>query len=111
QPVGEAVQLCPSTRSCVPQPGTSVGLDGLADRLMYRLAYRNFGDHESLTVNHAVNAASSGTQAGVRWYEVRSPNASPFLYQQGTFAPDADHRWLASMAMDHVGNVALGYSV
>src|SRR5437867_878702 len=36
-------QLCAGTRSCSPQPGTSVKLDGLGDRLMHRLAYRNFG--------------------------------------------------------------------
>ena len=30
----------------VPQPGTGQKLDSLGDRLMYRLAYRNFPDHE-----------------------------------------------------------------
>ncbi len=104
-------QLCPLTRSCVPQPGTSVGLDGLGDRLMHRLAYRNFSDHESLVVAHNVNAASSGTQAGVRWYEIRNPSTTPTLYQQGTFAPDTTHRWMGSVAMDQSGNIALGYSV
>ena len=29
--------------NCIPQPGTNQKLDSLADRLMYRLAYRNFG--------------------------------------------------------------------
>ncbi len=104
-------QLCPSTRSCIPQPGTSVGLDGIGDRLMHRLAYRNFGDHESLVVTHSVNAASSGTLAGVRWYEIRNPSTTPSLYQQGTFAPDTTHRWMGSIAMDRSGNMALGYSV
>lgn len=107
-------QLCPTTRSCIPQPGTSVGLDGLGDRLMYRLQYRNMGDHESLVVNHSVNVASSGTHAGVRWYEIRYTGGDPAtatLYQQGTFSPDADNRWLGSAAMDSAGNIALGYSV
>ena len=36
--------LCPTTRSCVPQSGTTSRLDGIGDRLMFRLAYRNFGD-------------------------------------------------------------------
>src|SRR5205814_2259641 len=39
---------------CIPQAETTQLLDSLADRLMYRLAYRNFGDHESLVVNHSV---------------------------------------------------------
>ena len=33
--------------TCVPQPATTQLLDSLADRLMYRLAYRNLGDHEA----------------------------------------------------------------
>jgi hypothetical protein len=107
-PVAAYNQLCPGTRSCVPQPNTTVGLDGLGDRLMYRLAYRNFGDHESLVVNHAVNLGTG--QAAVRWYEVRNPG-TPTLYQQGTYAPDATNRWMGSVAMDRDGNMALGYSV
>ncbi len=94
--------------ACIPQLGTSQLLDSLGDRLMYRLAYRNFGDHESLVVNHSVTAGSS---VGARWYELRSPNATPIVFQQGTFAPDANFRWMGSIAMDHVGNIAVGYSV
>ncbi|HEY6970225.1 MAG TPA: hypothetical protein VJA94_13545 [Candidatus Angelobacter sp.] len=93
--------------TCIPQSGTNQQLDSLGDRLMYRLAYRNFGDHEALVVNHSI---VSGTSVGVRWYEVRSPTA-PTLFQQGTFAPDANFRWMGSMAMDHAGNIAVGYSV
>src|SRR6185295_13397067 len=40
--------LCGPTRSCVPQLGTTNRLDGIGDRLMFRLAYRNFGDHEAV---------------------------------------------------------------
>src|SRR5262249_43244742 len=42
--------------TCIPQSGTTQKLDSLADRLMYRLAYRNFGDHESMVVSHSVTA-------------------------------------------------------
>jgi hypothetical protein len=103
--------LCSSSRSCVPQPGTSVKLDGLGDRLMHRLAYRNFGTYQTMVVSQSVNAASSGTQAGIRWYEIRDPNGTPTVYQQGTFAPDANHRWMSSVAMDHDGNIGVVYSV
>ncbi len=92
---------------CIPQPGGQT-LDSLADRLMYRFAYRNFGDHESLVVNHSV--AAGGT-AGVRWYEIRSPNTSPTIFQQGTYAPDSNWRWMGSIAMDQAGDIAVGYSV
>ena len=93
---------------CVPQPGTDNKLDSLADRLMYRLAYRNFGSHESLVVNHSVAVSGSG---GVRWYEIQSPGGTPVVAQQGTYAPDSNYRWMGSIAMDKVGDMALGYSV
>ena len=40
-------------------------LDSLADRLMYRLSYRNFGDHESLVINHSVTSGSALAFAGM----------------------------------------------
>jgi hypothetical protein len=99
----------PDIGDCIPQPGTTQKLDALGDRLMYRLAYRNFGDHESIVATHTVLTGAGNT--GVRWYEVRGPNSTPTIYQQGTFAPDSDNRWMASIAMDHKGNVGVGYSV
>jgi hypothetical protein len=94
--------------TCVPQPSVSQQLDSLADRLMYRLAYRNFGSHESLVVNHSVVAGSGG---GVRWYEIQNPAGTPVVAQQSTFAPDSNYRWMGSVAMDQAGDLALGYSV
>ncbi len=94
--------------TCIPQAGTSQMLDSLADRLMFRLAYRNFGSHESLVANHSVSAGSGG---GVRWYEIRSPGTTPTIFQQGTYAPDSNFRWMGSMAMDQNGDMALGFSL
>src|SRR5881392_1185205 len=74
---------------------------------MFRLAYRNFGDHESLVVNHAVTA---GSVVGVRWYELHLSGGNPTVFQQSTYAPDSTYRWMGSIAMDKVGNMALGYS-
>jgi len=102
--------LCPSTRDCIPQPGTSVGLDEIGDRLMYRLNYRNKGSYESAVVNMTVDAGSG--RAGVRWFELRRFGGSWSVHQEGTFAPaDTEHRWMGSAAMDHMGNLAVGYSV
>ena len=106
-PVAAFTALC-NGGTCVPQSGTTQQLDSLADRLMYRLAYRNLGTKEALVVNHSVVAGSSG---GVRWYEIDSPNGTPVLAQQSTFAPDSKFRWMGSIAMDHSGNMAMGYSV
>jgi hypothetical protein len=94
--------------TCVPQPSTTQQLDSLADRLMYRLAYRNFGSHESLVVNHSVVAGSGG---GIRWYEIQNPSGTPVVAQQSTFAPDSNYRWMGSVAMDQAGDLAVGYSV
>src|SRR5687767_5455188 len=86
--------MCDYSRTCIPQRDTAVRVDAMADRLMYRLQYRNFTTHESLVVNHTVDA--DGTDhAGVRWYEIRNPRTSPVLHQQSTYAPDQDHRWMA----------------
>ncbi len=111
--------MCGYARNCIPQPpavppasGSMQKVDALSDRLMHRLAYRNFGTHASMVVTHTVDAG--GDHAAVRWYELRSP-FSPLpgsfaLYDQGTHAPDATHRWMASAAIDAAGNVAVGYS-
>jgi len=98
---------CSGGGTCIPQLGTTQKLDSLADRLMYRLAYRNFGDHESLVVNHSID---NGGPSAIRWYEIRTPS-SPTIFQQGTFAPDTNYRWMGSAAMDGAGNIAIGYSV
>src|SRR5437870_7992363 len=106
-PVAAFSPLC-GGGTCVPQPGTTNRLDSLADRLMYRLAYRNFGTHESLVTNHSVAVTGGG---GVRWYEIQNPSGTPSLAQQGTFAPDSSYRWMGSIATDQAGDMAVGYSV
>jgi len=97
---------------CIPQPppGTSSGLDSLADRLMHRLSYRNFGTHQSLVAVHSVNPPTNSYSA-IRWYEIRNPGGTPTVYQQGTFSPDQKSRWMPSIAMDQNGDIAVGYSV
>ncbi|MCB0749123.1 MAG: hypothetical protein KDC90_16805, partial [Ignavibacteriae bacterium] len=97
-------------RSVIPQPGTTQGLDDLADRLMYRLQYRNFGSYEAMVTNHTVDADGSD-HAGIRWYELRNTGSGWSIYQQGTYAPDSDHRWLGSVAMNGNGDIGLEYTV
>lgn len=111
-PVASFAAAC-SGGTCVPQYGTRQQLDSLGDRLMFRLAYRNFGDHESLVVDHSVTVGTNrkNPYTGVRWYEIRSPGTTPVVYQQSTWSPDTSYRWMGSVAMDKQGNLALGYSV
>jgi hypothetical protein len=102
--------LCDGQLSnCVSQPGSETRLDSQGDKLIQRLAYRNFGDHETILAEHSVATAAHG--GGVRWYEFRlDKQRDPVLYQQSTYAPDGLYRWLASMAMDRKGNIGIGYS-
>ncbi len=108
--------------NCVPEkivPGVEAAtLDTLGDRTMFRVTYRNFGDHESMLVHHTVVTAADAqtglTRTGLRWYELRNVSTTPSVYQQSTFAPlDPTNplwRWMGSAAMDHVGDIAIGYS-
>ncbi len=109
-PAAGFTALCPSTRACVPQSGVTSAnyLDGIGDRLMFRLAYRNFGDHESVVGTYSV---SSGGVAGLRWFELRNVTSGPVsVYQQSTYQPDTTWRWLGSATMDGQGNLAIGFS-
>jgi hypothetical protein len=107
-PVASYSEICArgTNESCIPEPAPGEGVDALSDRVMFRLAYRNFGDHESLVVNHTVKGGPLGA---VRWYELRNPSA-PFVYQQATIVDPNTNYWLGSIAMDKIGNMALGFS-
>jgi hypothetical protein len=107
-PVASFDPAC-SSGPCIKQKGTARALDTLSDRLMFRLAYRNFGDHDALVVNHAVSVAG-GANSGLRWYEIRNPFTTPTVAQQSTYAPGTAARWMGSVAMDKMGNLLAGYS-
>ncbi|HEX6937808.1 MAG TPA: hypothetical protein VF158_00240 [Longimicrobiales bacterium] len=94
---------------CVPQPGTDQRLDSQGDKLMARVVYRNLGGRESIVAVHSVATSAGG--GGVRWYEFTvGRDRSVRLRQQGTYAPDAAYRWMASPAIDGRGNIGIGYS-
>jgi uncharacterized repeat protein (TIGR01451 family) len=107
-PAGYTV-LCPNTRSCVPQVGSADGLDGLGDRAMFRLAYRNLGSgNEAVVGNQTV---SSGGVAGIRWFEINhATSGTPVFTQQSTYQPDTTWRWMGSAAMDRNRDLAVGFS-
>lgn len=98
-----------SNYTCIPQGGSNQVLFSLGDRLMFRLAYRNFGSYESIVATHAI-IPSSAAKSGIRWYEIRSPGTNPVIYQSGTFSPDGTARFMPSIAMDQLGDIAVGYS-
>jgi len=106
--VAAYTDACATTGACIPQPSGGELLDSLGDRLMYRLAYRNFGDHESMVVNHSVKGSGTTTSA-VRWYEIRSPATTPIVFQSGTVGGTLAF-WMGSIGMDKNGDIALGFS-
>ncbi len=105
----------PVNTICVPESTTkSTGnyIDSVGDRMMPRLDYRNFGTYESFLVSQTVQTGTgSNTQTGIRWYEFRG-SGTPALYQSGTINyGTAAYRFMPSMAQDHSGNAAVGYSM
>ena len=100
---------------CMAMPGVAQGatasLDPLREVIMNRLAYRNFGSHESLLGN-LVTDVDGANRGGVRWFELRRSGGAWSLFQEGTWNPDGtNNRWMAGSAMDRDGNIALGYNV
>ena len=111
-PVAAFTAACSGGGSCIPQPSTKNKLDSLADRLMYRLAYRHLNGVEYLVVNQSVTVSGNHhiSQTAVRWYQITSPNGTPNVAQQGSYAPDGNSRWMGSLAMDKFGDIGIGYS-
>jgi hypothetical protein len=102
--------LCDGQLSnCVSQPGTDRKLDAQGDKIMARVIYRNVAGRESIVAVHSVNSTAGG--GGVRWYEFGlDAKRDLHVRQQGTYAPDALFRWMASPAIDRAGNIGIGYS-
>src|SRR6266850_301505 len=87
---------------------TTQQLDSLGDRLMFRMPYRNFGTRESLVITHSVKTSTAAS--AIRWYEIRTPNTTPSVFQKGTFGAGSTSLWMGSIAMDKVGDIAVGFS-
>jgi len=93
----------------IPQKDSPQELETLTDRLMYRQQFRRFSDCSSMVLNHSVDAGAG--VSGIRWYELRNSGNGWSVYQQSTYAPDSNSRWMGSIAQDSAGSIALGYSV
>jgi hypothetical protein len=99
-------------RACLPQAGTTTKIDTGSWWPMQRFVYRNFGDHESLLGSWTVDVLADGDHAAPRWFEMRrSGNGQWAMYQQGTYAPDAAHRWMSSIAMNSQGDIGMVYNI
>lgn len=104
--------LCPPIGifSCIPMPGGAPA-DPLLEVIMYRLIYRNFGTHETILGVLQTDVGDFADHSGERWFELRRSGAAAWsLFQEGTYSPDALHRFMGAIAMDADGNILLGYS-
>lgn len=103
-------ELCGYTSfSCIPQPGGN-DLDPLRELLMNRIMYRNFGSYEALVCAHVTDVDGSD-HAGIRWYELRKSGGSWSIYQEGTYSPDSENRWMPTIGLAASGNIGLAYNV
>lgn len=91
--------------ACIAQPPGGAPLSSHARQLAPRAQY----DGRALVFNHTV--VQPGGQTGIRWYELRAPFGAVQIYQQGTYAPDAEQRWMGSIGIDKAGDIALAYAV
>lgn len=95
----------------VTQPNTSGTLDSLPDRLMQKVQYRKVGNAESLWVVHNVQSSTTSPMMP-QWAQINvtGGNISTTPVQQQIYGSGSLHRWGASLAVDQLGNMALGYS-
>jgi IPT/TIG domain-containing protein len=88
-------------------------LDSLSYRLMMQNQYTNIDGTESLWLTHTVGSGGSQNLAQVRWYQlaVTGGSVASAPKQQATWAPDSKNRFMPSLAVDKVGDMAVGYAV
>ncbi|MBK9557210.1 MAG: T9SS type A sorting domain-containing protein [Bacteroidetes bacterium] len=100
-----------NSNTCLEQPGTTVRLWPLSNFITDKSKYMNFGDYQSIVGVHVCRVNEAGT-AGQRWYELRKyPGGEWYVYQQGTYSPTADHRFIGSISINEDGTIALGYNI
>lgn len=97
---------------CISVPGTDGGRDALDDVPMFRAAYRNFGDQQTIVGSFAHGVGTPGEPvAATRWWELRNTGGAWALNQEGDLFGGTLNRWAASAAQDRNGGLAAGYSV
>jgi hypothetical protein len=94
----------------ISQPGTTSKLDGIGGILQYRAQFTKWSGYNSVVLNWPVRISS--TQRSIMWAELRQNQSTGAwsVYQQSIFTPDTYSRWMGSIAMDDLGNIALCYA-
>jgi hypothetical protein len=98
----------------VPQPGIVQKLDTVGDRLFTPVVYQNLNGTESLWANSTDFLNYPNGPIAVRWYQFNvtggSFPATPVQQQSWDNGGDGLWRWMAAVAVDENGNMAIGYS-
>ena len=97
-----------------PTPGNT--LDTVQIRAMAQAQYSNIGGAESLWVAHTVRRQNTSGSAAPRWYQINvtGGTVAPNTVQGTTWDPDGTntfYRFVPSLAVDRLGDLAMGYSV
>lgn len=102
--------------STVAEPAPGNAVDTLAERAMMQNQYRKIGAAESLWVNHTTGTQSPGasTPTGIQWAQINVTGAvvttTPVQQQIYNNAADGINRFMGALAVDHDGNMALGFT-
>jgi len=94
----------------IKQPATTRELDAIPQVIMNAPQYRNFGTYQTIVCCHTVDVDNTD-HAGIRWYELRKTTGTWSVRQTGTYAPDANSRWMGSIRLNGFNEIGLGYSV
>ncbi len=94
------------------QPGTAQRIDALVHVLNFQTHRYDFGTHQSIVYNFAVEPVNNSKISALRWGELRKVGAGNWeLFQEGTFVDQADGEsvFMGGIGMDQLGNIAMGY--
>ncbi len=86
-------------------------IDAVGGAIMYRSQWRKWTGYNTLLACWAVKMKEG--VYNTKWVELRQDQTTNTwsLYQEGVYAPDDLSRWIASMAMDDNGSIAMAYAV
>ena len=105
--VNVAAYTAPAAYATTP----GLAIETLDDVPMMQFQYANILGAESLWLTHTVAA---GSQTGLRWYQLNATGGTiaSTPVQQSTWAPgDGLFRFLPSLAVNKLGDMAIGYAV
>ncbi|HQX56853.1 MAG TPA: carboxypeptidase-like regulatory domain-containing protein [Pyrinomonadaceae bacterium] len=102
-----------SATSPVPAGGSG-SIETLNERMMMQAQYRNISGVESVWVNHSTGTASTSTPVSIQWAQINVTGGTVVTtpVQQQIFNNGADgvNRFMGSLAVDRLGNMAIGYT-